>query len=50
MGDLAVIEQEMTRLFEQLLGHGAHQSHPADGAWSSLAFVVDSKFVFRVQV
>jgi len=50
MGDLAVIEQEMTRLFEQLLGHGAHQPHAADGAWSPPADVSETKGDLRVQV
>jgi len=50
MGDLALIKQEMTRLLEQLLGQGAHQAQPADGAWSPPADVSETKDELRVQV
>jgi HSP20 family protein len=50
MGDLALIKQEMTRLFEQLLGHGAHQPRSADGAWLPPADVSETKGDLRVQV
>jgi HSP20 family protein len=50
MGDLALIKQEMTRLLEQLLGHGAHQAQPADGTWSPPADVSETKDELRVQV
>jgi len=50
MGDLALIKQEMTRLFEQMLGHGARHEQPADGAWSPPADVSETKGDLRVQV
>jgi HSP20 family protein len=50
MGDLALIKQEMTLLFEQVLGHGANQVQPADGAWSPPADVSETKGDLRVQV
>ena len=50
MGDLALIKQEMTRLFEQILEHGVHHAQPADGAWSPPADVSETKGDLRVQV
>jgi len=33
LGDLALIRQEMTRLFEQLLSQGSGRTQPVEGAW-----------------
>ena len=50
LGDLAIIRQEMTRLFEQVLGQGARDGQAADGAWSPPADVSETKSDLRVQV
>lgn len=50
LGDLAIIRQEMTRLFEQVLGQGARDGQAADGAWSPPADVSETKNDLRVQV
>jgi HSP20 family protein len=50
LGDLALIKEEMTRLFEHMLGHGARHGHPADGAWLPPADMWETKVDLRVQV
>jgi HSP20 family protein len=50
MGDLALIKEEMTRLFEQMLGHGARHGQPVDGTWSPPVDEWETKGELRVQV
>ena len=49
LGDLALIKDEMTRLFEQVLGPGARRGQPADGAWSPPVDAWETKSELRVQ-
>lgn len=49
LGDLALIKDEMTRLFEQVLGPGARRGQPADGAWSPPVDAWETKNELRVQ-
>ena len=49
LGDLALIKDEMTRLFEQVLGHGTCHGQPADGAWSPPVDAWETKSELRVQ-
>lgn len=50
LGDLALIKDEMTRLFEHVLGHGARPGQAADGAWSPPVDAWETKSELRVQV
>jgi HSP20 family protein len=50
VGDLAVIKQEMNRLFENLLGPGAAQGRPAEGAWAPPVDVCETRDELRVLV
>ena len=50
LGDLAVIRQEMTRLFEHILSQGAGHGQPAEGAWSPPVDVCETNNDLRVQV
>ncbi len=50
LGDLALIKEEMTRLFEQMLGHGVRQGQPVGGAWSPPVDAWETKDELRVQV
>jgi HSP20 family protein len=50
LGDLALIKDEMTRLFEHVLGHGAPPGHAADRAWSPAVDAWETKSELRVQV
>ena len=50
LGDLALIKDEMTRLFEHVLGHGARPGQAADRAWSPAVDAWETKSELRVQV
>jgi len=50
LGDLALIKDEMTRLFEHVLGHGARPGQAADRAWSPPVDAWETKSELRVQV
>jgi len=50
LGDLALIKDEMTRLFEHVLGHGAPPGQAADRAWSPAVDAWETKSELRVQV
>jgi HSP20 family protein len=50
LGDLPVIRQEMTRLFEHILSYGAGHGQPAEGAWSPPVDVCETNHDLRVQV
>ena len=49
LGDLALIKDEMARLFEHVLGHGARRGQPADGAWAPPVDAWETKSELRVQ-
>lgn len=50
LGDLALIKEEMTRLFEQMLVQGARQGQAVDGAWSPPVDAWETRSELRVQV
>jgi HSP20 family protein len=50
LGDLALIKEEMTRLFEQTLSHGVRHGQAVAGAWSPPVDAWETKAELRVQV
>ncbi len=50
VGDLAVIKQEMNRLFESFLGPGATQGRPVEGAWTPPVDICETRDGLRVLV
>jgi HSP20 family protein len=50
LGDLAVIKQEMNRLFESFLGLGPGHVQPGEGTWAPPVDVCETKAEIRVLV
>ncbi len=50
VGDLAIIKQEMNRLFETFLGPGAALGRPAEGAWTPSVDICETRDGLRVLV
>jgi HSP20 family molecular chaperone IbpA len=49
-GDLAAIQQEMNRLFEGFLGHGAGRVQSVEGSWAPPMDVCETQTDLRILV